>query len=71
MLKEKVVLYLMIVFNIFCIIYPQYVRGKFSVTNWDDKNTDYNDKNRIRSIRIVHGIILFVLLLVSYYMFWK
>ena len=31
MLKEKVVLYLMILFNIFCIIYPQYVRGKFSV----------------------------------------
>ncbi len=71
MLKEKVVLYLMIVFNIFCIIYPQYVRGKFSVTNWDDKDTDYNDKNRKRSIRIVHGIILFVLLLVNYYMFWK
>ena len=71
MLKEKVVLYLMILFNIFCIIYPHYVRGKFSVTNWDDKDTDYNDKSRKRSIRIVHGIILFVLLLVNYYMFWK
>ena len=71
MLKEKVVLYLMILFNIFCIIYPQYVRGKFSVTNWDDKDTDYNDKSRKRSIRIVHGIILFVLLLVNYYMLCK
>lgn len=61
----------MIIFNIFCIIYPQYVRGKFSVTNWDDKDTDYNDKKRKRTLRIVHSIILFVLLLAYYYMFLK
>lgn len=68
---QKIICYLMILFNILCIIFPQYVRGNFSVTNWDDPSTDYNNPDRKRNIRIIHSIILIVLLFITYHMFWK
>ena len=71
LLTQKIICYLMILFNILCIIFPQYVRGKFSVTNWDDPSTDYNNPVRKRNIRIIHSIILVVVLFIAYNMFWK
>lgn len=71
LLAQKIVCCLAILFNTFCIIYPQYVRGKFTVNNWDDPDTDFNDPGRKRSVRITHSIILVILLFVAYLLFWK
>ena len=71
LLKQEIVCYLMMLFSIFCIIFPQYVRNNFSVNGWDDPGTDFNDPKRKRTIRIIHGVILIILLFVAYHMFWK
>lgn len=69
LLIQKIICYIMIIFNLFCIIFPQYVRGNFSVTNWDESKTNYYDSKRKRTIRIIHSIILLILLFVAYHMF--